>query len=329
VTNNLLPQSTSHVDATVIIVNYNGGEYLEKCLVALQHQTRSPSRIIVIDNASTDRSFIDARQRFPDCSFLPQSRNLGFAAGNNLAVKAADTKYVVLLNPDAFPEPSWLERLVDAAERYPEAASLGSRQMMDNSEGLLDGISDDYHFSGLAWRRAYGKPMTPAYHCDQKIFSPCAAAALYRRDNFLEVGGFDEDYFCYFEDVDLGFRLRLAGYESYYIYDAVVHHVGSGTTGGRYSDFSLYHGHRNLVWTYIKNLPLSLLILFLPAHFVMTTLVLLKFCMVGKCQAIMRSKIDAIKGLQVAILKRKQIQSTRRITAWQLLQYINFKVWKS
>jgi GT2 family glycosyltransferase len=101
----------------------------------------------------------------------------------------------------------------------------------------------------------HGTPASALKGSECEIFSPCAAAALYRRSALLEVGGFDEDFFCYVEDVDLGFRLRLAGYRCLYVPLSVAHHIGSGTTGGKNSDFSVYHGHRNLVWAFVKNMP--------------------------------------------------------------------------
>jgi GT2 family glycosyltransferase len=138
--------------------------------------------------------------------------NIGFAAGNNLAAGQARGQWLALLNPDAFPDRGWLTALVAAARQHPEAASFGSWQRLDGRPGLLDGVGDVYHISGVAWRDGHGKVCGDRYEPDCEIFSACAAAALYRRQAFLEVGGFDEDFFCYFEDVDLGFRLRLAGY---------------------------------------------------------------------------------------------------------------------
>jgi GT2 family glycosyltransferase len=165
--------------------------------------------------------------------------------------------------------------------------------------------------SGLVWRERHGARQQAGDLVPQKIFSPCAAAALYRRQALVDVGGFDEDYFCYVEDVDLGFRLRLAGHKAMYVPDAVVHHVGSATTGGQHSDFSVYHGHRNLVWTFVKNMPGVLFWLLLPLHLMMNAMMLVWFIARGQGQVILRAKRDAIKGLPKAWLKRRQIQERR------------------
>ena len=145
----------------------------------------------------------------------------------------------------------------------------------------------------------------------KEVFSPCAAAAMYRTDILLESGGFDEDFYCYFEDVDLGFRLRLKGYKCLLIPTAVVHHVGSATTGGQKSKFSVYHGHRNLVWAYIKNMPGVLFWLLLPNHILLNVISIGWFVLRGQGSVIFRAKWDAIMGITTMWKKRKVIQSNR------------------
>jgi GT2 family glycosyltransferase len=138
----------------------------------------------------------------------------------------------------------------------------------------------------------------------------------------LKVGGFDEDFFCYVEDVDLGFRLRLAGYKSIYVPEAIVYHVGSASTGGRHSDFSIYHGHRNLVWTFIKNMPGILLWVLLPLHLLLNIVSILYFSFIGKGKVILTAKLDAVKGIPSMWRKRHHIQEIRQVSAsdiWHVL----------
>lgn len=296
------------MSVSVIIINYNSQDYLIKCLTHLiEYQTVPPDRVYVVDNASIDGfdSIIKASDRV---SIIKMPTNVGFAAGNNRALTECQSKYVALLNPDAFPEPDWIENLLTAAKRNPDAAAFGSRQVCYEDTTVLDGIGDSYHLSGFVWRNRHGLRQRPKDMVAQEIFSPCAAAAMYRRTAIEAVGGFDEDYFCYVEDVDLGFRLRLAGYKAIYVPDAVVHHVGSATTGGQRSDFSVYHGHRNMVWTYVKNMPGFLFWLLLPVHLSLNMTTILAFTVRGQFRVIMKAKWDAIKGLPCAWTKRKKIQ---------------------
>ncbi len=302
----------------VIIVNFNSGTLLGESLRCLRAQSRRPDRIIVVDNASHDGSADRLESGWPDVEVMRLDRNLGFATANNLAVRRAETvEWLALLNPDAFPKPDWLERLLAAADRHPECASFGSRLLDANDLGRLDGTGDVYHVSGLAWRRDHGRPVAAGAGEAGEIFAPCAAAALYRRAAFLEAGGFDEDYFCYFEDVDLGFRLRLLGYSCRYVPDAVVRHVGSAVTGRR-SVFSLYHGHRNLVWTWGKNMPSPLFWLYLPQHLLLNLGAMLWFVLRGQGGVLLRAKWDALRGLPRCWQQRKAIQSRRRVSSWRL-----------
>src|SRR5438067_3225200 len=215
----------------VVIVNKSAGPHLGRVLESLGRQTIAPQRVIVVDNASDDGSLDGLDTRFPTVELVRSTENLGFAAANNLAVRMSDDcEFVALLNPDAFPEPQWLETLLAAADAHPDCAFFGSRLVLADDDLTLDGTGDHYHVSGTAWRRDQGATAR-VERPEGETFSACAAAALYRREAFDTVGGFDESYFCYYEDTDLAFRLRLAGHRGLYVHDAVAYHVGSATTG--------------------------------------------------------------------------------------------------
>jgi GT2 family glycosyltransferase len=297
---------------TVIIVNWNGEHYLSQCLSAVLAQTVMPNEIILVDNASSDKS-LEIVRRFPSVRLIAQDENLGFARGNNLAIEQVDSQsdWIALLNPDAFPEPDWLEVLMDATKKNAEFTVFASRQIMHDNRNLLDGDGDLYHMSGLAWRNGKGKLVDKFSKNSIEVFSPCAAAALYQKRALLDAGGFDENYFCYFEDMDLGFRLRLAGHRCLLVPGAQVYHVGAAMTGGQQSDFSVYHGHRNLVWTYIKNMPGWLFWVCLPAHIVLNVVSIIWFVLRGKGKVIYKAKRDAILGLPGMWRKRQVIQKGR------------------
>ena len=308
----------------VIIVNHNGGELLLRCLRAIARQTLAPHRVYVVDNASQDGSVDSIARDFPAVSLIKLDKNIGFSAANNLAVRRIeDCEWVALLNPDAFPEPAWLECLTAAAAEHPEYDFFGSRMLMADEPDRLDGVGDAYHFSGFVWREGHGAPAAGLFLEAREIFSPCAAAALYRRDVFLEADGFDEDFFCYLEDVDLGFRLRLRGHRCLYVPAAIVQHTGSALTGRR-SDFSIYHGHRNLTWTFIKNVPSPWLWLLLPLHVVACVVSIAWFASQGNATAIWRAKVDAIKGLGGMRAKRRSIQAARTVGFGGLLPLMHF-----
>jgi GT2 family glycosyltransferase len=310
------------MSVSVILVNWNSGNLLEKCLQHLELQKVLPERIFVVDNASTDGS-ADIKYASSRVRILKMASNLGFAAANNRALIQCTTEFVALLNVDAFPEPDWIEQLIKAAVKYPDFTAFGSRQLFYENPKVLDGIGDSYHFSGLVWRNRHGQRVRSFDKIDCEIFSPCAAAAMYRRSTLLKIGGFDEDYFCYVEDVDLGFRLRLSGYRAMYVSDAIVQHMGSVLTGGQRSDFSVYHGHRNLVWTYIKNMPGALFWFSLPFHLFLNLVTVCLFTFRGQLAVILNAKLDAIKGVPRALKKRKQIQKKRIAKIKDIWQVLN------
>jgi len=307
---------------TIIIINWNSWRLLSRCLESLSKQTYTDFKIFVADNASDQPPPDAIFSKFPDLVFVQNSDNLGFARANNRLLELVNSEWVVLLNPDAFPESDWLEQLMNAANKCPDYSCLSSRLYMAENPAKLDGDGDSYHISGLAWRNRHGKT---ARHnsMPREIFSACAAAAMYRTSVILGAGGFDEDFFCYFEDVDLGFRLRLAGHQCLLVPTALVYHVGSATSGGENSDFSVYHGHRNLVWTYMKDMPEPLFWLFMPFHILLNMYSLLRFIVRGQGSVIFRAKRDAIKGLPAMWRKRKQIQSTRIASSKEILRVMD------
>jgi GT2 family glycosyltransferase len=322
------------VDVTVVIVTHNSLATLPRCLSSVATQAVQPKRLVIVDNASNDGSAgITRKELFAADSCTPElvefTENLGFAAANNRAIAMCDTEFVALLNPDAFPHPDWLEKLLAAAERHPEAAAFGSRQMIDGQPGIVDGTGDAYHVSGLSWRTGHGRPLRDEDLVEREIFSPCAAAALYRRSALIDVGGFDEDFFCYFEDVDLGFRLRLAGYSCVYVPDAVVDHVGSASTGGKRSGFAAYHGHRNLVWCFVKNMPSPLFLPLMCAHVSQSLVLGLIYLARGRGRTFAKAKWHATKHIRQFWKKRRAIQRARRASWQEIWQALDKSLWRS
>lgn len=312
----------------VIIVNWNGGAHLGACLRALAAQTEAGFRALVVDNASEDGSqALVPALGDPRFSLLQLDSNTGFARANNLGVlHCAGCELIALLNPDAFPEPDWLAQLLAAARTFPAAAAFGSHLVDARDRTISDGTGDVYHLSGRAFRRDHGTAMTNSIRPAGRIFSPCAAAALYRRCAWEQAGGFDEDFFCYLEDVDLGFRMRLLGWEAMHVPTALCYHAGSALTGRR-SDFSTYHGQRNMVWTFVKNMPSWLFWLLLPAHLLLNLLA--PFAFIGRRQVrlVLRAKRDALRNVRGLWRKRRAVQKQRQVGAGAIWAALDQSLW--
>lgn len=308
---------------TVIIVNWNSWDYLFPCIEAVNQQTFQDFQLIVVDNGSSDQTSASLLEKYPRVTFIQNYENVGFAAANNQAIQLAkECEWIVLLNPDTLPKGTWLENLHKAAVAYPDYSFFGSRLVMADTPDKLDGTGDVYHMSGLTWRSGHGLAAASAGDKVREIFSPCAAAAMYKREDLLAVGGFDEDFFCYNEDVDLGFRLRLAGHRALSVPESLVLHHGSATTSVR-SDFAVYHGHRNLVWTWFKDMPMVLLWLFLPAHVLYNIACVVLYMVRGQGKVILQAKWDAVKGLPHVWAKRRAIHADSHNSLRSLWKIIN------
>lgn len=306
---------------SVIILVWKNSEHLAYCLSALQKQTFSNFDVTVVDNGSPDPTHI--LSLCAETFTLPINVkrlevNTGFAAGNNFGVRNTNGHWLALLNDDAYPEPNWLEALVQAAEQNPTYTFFSSRQIQFSFPHLLDGAGDSLHVSGLAWRRFYNRPANSYGLTQMEVFSACPAAALYSRDEFLRAGGFDEDYFSYFEDVDLGFRLRLNGGKCLYVPTAVVNHVGSASTGKR-SDFSVYYGYRNMIWTFFKNMPEPYIWFLLPLHISVVFFFAAYLTLRGQGRIIWKAVFTALYGLPNVWRKRKAILLNHKVKPYDVL----------
>jgi GT2 family glycosyltransferase len=317
----LMPTSPT---VSVILVSWNSTDFLPHCLDCLSLQTFQDFEIILIDNGSVNWGTDGLEQKYPDLNLRIErlASNRGFAVANNMGAHLARGKWLALLNTDAFPTPDWLEKLLQAAEANQEFRFFASRQLQANAPELLDGAGDAYHISGLGWRRYYNLRSENHALEAEEVFSPCGAAALYLRDDFLQAGGFDEDYFSYFEDVDLGFRLRLNGKKCLYVPQAVVWHVGSASTQKR-SNFSVYYGYRNMVWTFVKDMPGILFLLYLPVHVGTILFFILYLTLRNQSHVIWRAVFDAISGLPRAFTKRRIIQQNRKVRPQELIPILS------
>jgi N-acetylglucosaminyl-diphospho-decaprenol L-rhamnosyltransferase len=280
-------------------------------------QTYQDFDTILIDNASPDGTGPDATTQARASQFVQNDSNTGFAVANNQAARLARGDWLIMLNPDAFPEPDWLARLVEASHHYPEVTAFGSTQLLDENPTLLDGAGDVYHAAGIPFRGGYLRPAPAELH-DGEAFTPCAAAAMWRADVFHALNGFEESYFCYCEDVDLGFRHRLAGGRVVQVASAKVRHMGSASSG-RLSDFAVYHGIRNRMWTFVRCMPGALFWLLLLPHIGATLLLWAHTAWRGAGEAYGRGLRDGMAGLSQVWAQRRVIQKTRRVKLTALL----------
>lgn len=248
---------------SVIIPNYNGREFLRECLVSLKCQRFQDFEVILVDNASTDDSLLVARSLWPELKEVLLPENYGFCRAVNEGIRASQAPFVLLLNNDTVVDEDFVGSLYRAIKDEKQVFSCASQMRKKTSPELMDDGGD--YYCALGWAFALGKErFYGKYQKPREIFAACAGAAIYRRDIFSEIGFFDEAHFAYLEDMDIGYRARIFGYRNRYVPEAVVYHVGSGTTGSRYNEFKVRYSARNNLYLIYKNMPVLQLILNLP-----------------------------------------------------------------
>ena len=251
------------MEVSVVIPNFNGIAFLDSVLASLEGQTLNNFEVILVDNGSTDGSCSFVTANYPWVHLIELSENFGFCGAVNAGIRAAKAPYVLLLNNDTEVKEDFVEEMLAAIRRHKNAFSCGARMVQYHDRDKLDDVGNYYCALGWSFARGRGKDIH-AYETEDRIFSACAGAAIYRKKILEKIGYFDEEHFAYLEDTDIGYRARIYGYENWYAPKAIVYHVGSGTSGSRYNQFKIRYSSRNNIYLIYKNMPLLQIILNLP-----------------------------------------------------------------
>lgn len=251
---------------SVIIPNYNGKKYLKPCLDAMGRQSFRDFEVILVDNGSQDGSQEYTKTAYPWVRLIALKENTGFCGAVNEGIRKSSSPYVLLLNNDTIAEKDFVEELVSAIEKRPKAFSCQAKLLEMQQPERADDAGNYYCALGWAFAEGKGRPES-RYTQEKKIFASCAGAAIYRRELLQKTGLFDEEHFAYLEDIDIGYRGRLLGYENWFCPKARVLHAGSGTTGSRYNLFKVRYSSRNNVYLIYKNMPLLQILWNFPLFF--------------------------------------------------------------
>jgi GT2 family glycosyltransferase len=305
---------------SVIIPNWNGRNFIEGCLVSLRGQTFQDLEIIMIDNGSSDGSIELVKGSFPEVKVISLTYNKGFSGAVNEGIKKAKGEFIALLNNDTIADSRWIEELVKEIDSSKAIGCCASRILRSIGTGI-DTAGDTYTRYGVAIKRGYDAE-TKRFLQKELVFGACGGAALYRRSMLEEIGSFDEDFFCVYEDVDMSFRAQLLGFKCLYVPTAIVSHYVGGTAGTK-NDFTLYYGQRNMEYVFLKNMPLPLLVKYLPLHIEYVVLAFLYYLLKNQGGIYLRSKMDAFKQIRLTLQKRKEIQRKRRVSSSYLETIMN------
>ncbi|MCC4770979.1 glycosyltransferase [Methanosarcina sp. DH2] len=312
---------------SIIILNWNGKENTINCLEALKLTTYSNYETIVVDNGSTDGSTKYFKDNYPGIKLIENRTNLGFAEGNNVAIREVlikeKSKYISLLNNDTIVKPDWLEKLVEALESDEKIGSCQPKILSLINPDMIDAVGISIDRYGGAAQEGHNEKDLGQYDQITEVFGVCAGAALYRAKMLGQIGLFDEDFFAYYEDVDLAIRARLFGWKSACIPQAVIYHIHSATLGND-SPFKRYLLERNSYYYVIKNLPMKTIMLFFISKVRSTFFSLIsltrnkKFSLI---KSLIKGNLDALRNFPIVISKRAEIQAKRSISEE------DFKMW--
>lgn len=249
---------------SVIIPNYNGEKLLGECLDSVKAQNYPDLEIIVVDDASTDHG-ADIAAQDPDVRLIQNTKNSGFAYSVNRGIEAATKDYLLLLNNDVVLQDGFIEAMAEAISKDNRIFSVSSKMLRYREPEYIDDTGDFINVLGWGWKRGDGMPAR-FFETADRVFSACAGAGIYRASTFDEIGLFDENHFAYLEDIDIGWRAMIYGYENRYEPKATCLHIGSATMaeGARHSSFKVSISARNTVYLLYKNMPLPYLILNSP-----------------------------------------------------------------
>ncbi len=320
--NQRLAASRPLLAASVIIINWNGAAHLPVCLNALRAQTFRNFEIIVADNASHDESLSLLARDYAEVKAVALAKNLGFTGGNNAGIRAAHGDIIILLNNDTEVDPRWLEEILAAFERHPEAGLVASKMKLFDRRDTFHTAGDFYRLDGLPGNRGVWEIDRGQYDREEYVFSACGGSAAYRKVMLDQIGLLDEDFFYSCEDIDLAWRAQLAGWKCVYAPKAIVYHKLSATGGGKTASF--YDG-RNFIYVIAKNYPSSLWKIYRGAvirkQWSLFTEAL-RAWRGAAARARMRGMVSGLLHLPLLLKKRRRIQAARQVDDAYLLSIL-------
>lgn len=306
---------------SIVMINWNGREHLSRCLPSIAAQTYRNYELVIVDNGSTDDSVAYIREHFPAVHLLRNDENLGFAIANNQGIAVTHGEFIVILNNDTQVELGWLDSLVAAAQSHPEMGAFACLVMFSDKRDVIDSAGLTVSVLGHGCQNRLGDTTVGTEEA-KEVFGASATAAMFRRELLDDVGLFDEDYFIYYEDVDLAWRARLRGWRSFLVPQAVVYHVHSATVG-RGSPFKKRLLTRNRMWTTTKNFHFPAVLLFLPLMAAFEAAAVFVSLARGDHSALV-GLWQGIGGMRVALAKRARIQATKRVSFGHLARQMHW-----
>jgi len=301
----------------VAVLNFNGKHYLKDCLASLAQQSYGNYSVYVIDNGSTDASVDFVKKEFPWVRIIAFDRNYGFAEAYNRAIEMLQFDFVALLNNDVAVDSGWLEKLVEEILKDENIAACGSKILLYRDRGRLNHAGGKFTLIGGGYDMGLCEKDSEEYNRGGYVGCVCGAAMLVRRDAFIRLGGFDRDFFAYFEDTDFCWRAWLYGFRVVYVPSSIVYHKFGGSWGSVYGGYRVYLGERNRLLTVFKNFEAIRLLraMILSAFFVSVRLVgAVRRGRVDNVSAVLKADLWLPLNLRKVLVKRALVQGRKKVS---------------
>jgi len=262
-------------EVAIIILNWNNWKDTIECIESLKNGSYSNYKLIIVDNASSNNSAEIIKNRFPECILIKNSTNIGFAEGNNAGIRYAinnlNPQYILLINNDTVAAPDSIARLVDLMQNNPKIGAVQPKIIRKDNSQIIDSVGQEIFSYGTTRDIWFGQKDEGQFNKSKEIFGACAAAALYRTQTLKETGIFNGKFFILLEDVDLSWRIRLAGYKIVYTPNTVIQHKRGISNRNNRNNNKLnkirgFYAYRNGLYIIIEYYPLIDMLFFLPVH---------------------------------------------------------------
>jgi len=301
---------------SILVLNYNGKHLLSDCLTSILNQNFTDYELVIVDNNSGDDSAAYVKENFPKAKLIENLENFGFAKGNNIGIKACRGEWIFFLNNDAILEQNCLEILAKQIEnREPKQLIFAPIMFKASFPEQIDSAGDSLYPWG------YVSKHNPK---NKVVTSVCCGAAIFNRELLEKLNGFDEDFFLYYEDVDLSLRARHLGAKICMVPQARVLHKGSATVGKKNAK-SLYYIDRNRFWAKLKNFPFWTLLKYTPHSFICSVFSLLLWTKRGFLGTWLKSRFAMMLGMPKMLKKRKIIVKSKEFESWLASPSVNIK----
>ncbi len=308
---------------SIVIPNYNGAEHLQVCFQSLRNQTYKDYEIILVDNGSKDDSLKFTQENFPEVRIIRLDHNTGFSRAVNEGIMNSNGDYILLLNNDIECSDNFLNEMLSGFKSE-DTGSVACKMLNYYDRTFIDNAGDFIKLTGSPYARGNGLKDEGQYESEEYIFGACAGAAIYKKEVFAKAGFFDEDFFAYYEDVDLSFRMQIEGYRCFYNPKAVCFHKRGGTSGSM-SGIETMLCEKNLVAVRLKNYPFPMLIKCFP-YFMIVRMKRYYIFLTRNSYSLfkyaMKGYIRGLAEIPKSLRKRKVIQKRKTVSNAYLISIL-------